>query len=160
MIYFDKTLQHSDNFPVGISACSPPHLWLSHWSVCGFVGQWVSLSACNHMCLSCWCFLSVCVCFLFCPSGSKPPLCASVFVCRLIIHGLNTQTRAVNYSCARPLLVNIGTVGRDFLSQLNTVLWHRHTWDLLTFMMPSKTIVKHLLVSPKGVRLCFACFNL
>ncbi len=122
-------------FLVRISV-GPPGFWFSHRSVSGIVAPWVSLSACNHMCVhtcvSCVCVcVCVCVCFLFCLSGSRTPLCVSVFACRFI-HTLDTGQKQLGET-QRPLLL---ILNKHLLTYRNTVLCP-NTQDQLTFMLPS-----------------------
>lgn len=127
---------------LSVSVCGPPGFWFSHRSVCGIVGQWVSLSACNHMCvhtcLSCWCFLSVCVCFLFCLSGSMTPLCVSVFACRLIIHTLNTGQKQLGLIQQQPVIA-LCCWSPHIQKHFNTVLWPNTqiSWHLCCLLITS-----------------------
>ncbi len=146
MIYFDKIVQPLNSFWCFLFSC--PYqcvaLQVSGFPTGLFVALLVSgslylrVTTCVHTCLSCWCFLSVCVCFLFCLSGSMTPLCVSVFACRLIIHTLNAGQKQLGLIQQHPVIAHC-CWSPHIQKHFNTVLWPNTqiSWHLCCLQITS-----------------------
>ncbi len=124
-------------FLVRISV-GPPGFWFSHRSVSGIVGQWVSLSACNHMCVHtcvscvCVCVCVVCVFPVLSVRQQDSPLCECVCV-QVNYSYTGHRPKAVRRNTAAP---SAADPQQHLLTYRNTVLCP-NTQDQLTFMLPS-----------------------